>query len=431
MKTLLKLSVLTLLLIITVIGCKKILQDTNGLDNEFNSAFVKNWYYTSFDKTALIGDNTKSIKKLPDWKNGVYYKMSNLQIMQFPLLKNNKEAYIPQKSTLSEADKKRVVNASLHTVVFIKDAKGIITVTELDYIPDWYYLQAKQFDISNTSIYSHNNDFTGYVIKRNWNNDKNPVYMYDYKNGKKGKALRISYNKPIVTRNPTPTFGEEEACPCMTTCETCLCLCVYYQSCELYGDGLEVCGDWQLMGCDIITAEGCNQNENPEENQQLIEFNNYAQSEQITPVTETAEVTTASTNPHIFAKTWTVAKGVLSSWNVTAITAGAYFHFKTISTITNNEIHTYDMYYFSTISTELSGANSAIATSTWTQTNSNSPDKDKVYNNNSAYVTGVAKVIGGVIHVANFSIPNPPPLPGSFTPTSYTSVNVYWTYEPK
>ncbi len=162
----------------------------------------------------------------------------------------------------------------------------------------------------------------------------------------------------------------------------------------------------------------------------LADFNNYCASK-ITPVTEIADITLPGTNPYPFTRLWTVAKGSFASWQVTVTTTGSYYHI-TITGTTGNQIHNYILYSFSTNPAVMSGGNGFTGTSTWTQTNSNSPDKDKVLNNNTANVSGIATVSGEVKHVANFTIPIPPPLSGSIPiPPVITQVNNYMLYVPK
>lgn len=74
----------------------------------------------------------------------------------------------PFNNSLTSAEKRRIANASLTRVIFIKDKKSDITVQEVNYIPDWDYLQKKQFDTSNLCYGKESVDFSGKMILKKW-----------------------------------------------------------------------------------------------------------------------------------------------------------------------------------------------------------------------------------------------------------------------
>ena len=53
------------------------------------TAFVKNWYYETFKKTAEWLSSAEHGKKLPDWKHGEYKKIGGMEIVEFPLIKKH------------------------------------------------------------------------------------------------------------------------------------------------------------------------------------------------------------------------------------------------------------------------------------------------------------------------------------------------------
>ncbi|MBA3674704.1 MAG: hypothetical protein H0W75_07065, partial [Chitinophagaceae bacterium] len=142
--------------IITFNSCKKVALDevfTPEFDKTFNTAAAKEWYYGTFKKSAewasyysiksgttanngAIASTEKAAKpnelKLPDWKHGVYRKVGNMEVMEFPLHKAHRSISIPNKS-LTEGEKKKIAAASLTRIVFIKRGENIY-VREIDYI---------------------------------------------------------------------------------------------------------------------------------------------------------------------------------------------------------------------------------------------------------------------------------------------------------
>lgn len=121
MKTLLKLSVFATMLILIAISCQKDLSFENDVNKEFNTAFVKKWYNNSFIKSAefTTHNQKENGKKQPDWKNGKYRKVGNMEIIDFPLLKEKKTISVRSDNSLTSADKKRIAKASLKRISFI------------------------------------------------------------------------------------------------------------------------------------------------------------------------------------------------------------------------------------------------------------------------------------------------------------------------
>ena len=119
MKLLLKLAALATILIFLAIGCQKtsILDDSGMLNpnKEFNAATAKLWYYKYFENSIEAKTTANIGKKIPVWKNEIYHKVGNFEVIEFPLIKDKKQISLP--SELSIADKRRVAGASLSKVM--------------------------------------------------------------------------------------------------------------------------------------------------------------------------------------------------------------------------------------------------------------------------------------------------------------------------
>lgn len=254
--------------IITFNSCKKVALDevfTPEFDKTFNTAAAKEWYYGTFKKSAewasyysiksgttanngAIASTEKAAKpnelKLPDWKHGVYRKVGNMEVMEFPLHKAHRSISIPNKS-LTEGEKKKIAAASLTRIVFIKRGENIY-VREIDYIPEWQYLQKKKFDISDVMFGKPGNDFTGRLFIKKWGGSVLSLNLLE--NGKIIKKGRINKS----SRN-SASFSTTQICEEIETC-------IWRQDCVNYyvADVLNetVCGDEYNTG-ECTTEEFC------------------------------------------------------------------------------------------------------------------------------------------------------------------------------
>lgn len=240
MKTLLKSFVFASLVIFFAIGCQKILSDENSnMTNSsisFNAKAAKEWYYNSFVQSADWKSTYLEENKLPDWKNAVYSKMGDMEIVEFPLFKEKTNIPIPSNNSLTVAEKIRIANASLTRVIITKDKNSSITIQEVDYIPDWEYLLKKQFDISKVSYGNEVSDFTGKMILKKW--DGVDLSIRILVNGRITKTGKIKKLEAIPKSNNTANVDY---------CEN-VEICLYTQYCSVYPDGYETCGPWNYMG---------------------------------------------------------------------------------------------------------------------------------------------------------------------------------------
>ena len=161
------LSLIVLLTAVTFFACKRT-ADVQTNKETFGVQQAKEWYYGYFKKSAEFINSSVKGKQLPDWKNGTYRKMGDLEIVEFPLLKENSTISVVKDNSASSQGVKQIINASLKKIAFIKKVNTEIVVREIDYIPNWSYLQTKAFDISTTDFGSKSNDFTGMITTKKW-----------------------------------------------------------------------------------------------------------------------------------------------------------------------------------------------------------------------------------------------------------------------
>ena len=90
-------------------------------NEKFDAAFVKEWYYGVFKKSNEWKGSGG--KQLPYWPKGVYKKVGNLEIVEFPLMKKSKDISIPADG-LEDYNKIRIAEASLQRIAFIRDKRG-------------------------------------------------------------------------------------------------------------------------------------------------------------------------------------------------------------------------------------------------------------------------------------------------------------------
>ncbi len=129
------------------------------------------------------------------------------------------------------------------------------------------------------------------------------------------------------------------------------------------------------------------------------QFNNYTLSTS-TPSNINLSTSNDGPDPVTGIISWSVARGLISSWNITANTQYGYYHY-IYSTPTFFE-HQFNITNYQTISSSYNGSNTFI-TSTWTQTGVN----DQINYNNSANAYGSSQVLGTIKHRSNFTISNP------------------------
>jgi hypothetical protein len=156
-------------MIFTFHGCQKDFGE-NTIDI-FSQSEAKEWYYGTFIKSPEWQQSNEKGKKLPDWKNGTYRRVGNMEIVEFPLMKERKTLSIPSASKLSISDISKIADGSLSRIVFIRTSNNEIFVRELDYIPNIDFLKLKGYDISDLNVGNKENIFSGRIITKKWNGD--------------------------------------------------------------------------------------------------------------------------------------------------------------------------------------------------------------------------------------------------------------------
>ena len=413
MKTLLKLCVFASAIILIAISCKKMLsnEDQSASGKTFNTAFVKNWYYGTFIKTAEWSAAAEKDKQLPDWKNGVITTIDKLDAVVYPFIKGKHSFALPGGNALTDPQGKRIAAASLSTIAFIKTADNKIVVKEIDYIPDWQYLQRKQFDIGEMKGVNGKSDFCGRVITKDWAGNILSIQMQvDGKTVRVGKRVKDKKSDMPSKGDNTSSLGE-----CTYTT-----LCLWQQDCVLiiHGDGMieNECGAWYIVECWEVEncpppppgggggGGGGGPIEPPNCNPAMVspeeeEFNNYVLMQSGSQVTADAPTSTEGQNPISGTHIWTVAGGQVSSWQIKANTNYSYFHDKYYDINLNAFVHTYNLFHYQTVSSYFVGSNSYITT-TWTQTSV----LDQVLDNNTSNTRGTSIVHGTIRNQASIPL---------------------------
>ncbi len=246
MRTIIKsVTIFASLVFLATIGCKKDINNNitvNNTETTFNVGDAKTWFSNTFATTSLYKSGELADKKIVDWSKPVFYQNGPEEAIEFPLLKSKSAFPIPN-NNLSEQQKQKIANASLSKVQFVRSKDGNITIKEINFIPDWDYLTDQKFDISKATLNSKKNDFTGKIIVKDW--EENNMIIKMYENGKSIKIVTLG--KKQVQPNSNNLEGECEGsyppeCSCQRWCQ-------YVQHCEIYGDGMEICGNWEENYC--------------------------------------------------------------------------------------------------------------------------------------------------------------------------------------
>jgi hypothetical protein len=175
-------------------------------DNKFDAAAAKEWYYGVFKKSEEYKTDlsVSGIKKYPDWKHGISQTKDGYQIVEFPLNSTLRTVPVISNTAYSEADKRRIVDASLERIVMIKDPAGRITPRIVTYIPDLDYLAKHNYDISENKVTGIDNDFNGFLFIRSWNGS--------FINGFKIAGGRITRKMATETRTTNKLARIEGEC---------------------------------------------------------------------------------------------------------------------------------------------------------------------------------------------------------------------------
>jgi hypothetical protein len=263
MRKFIKLFATALVATVIIIACQKEISNSKK-DNVFDDKSVKEWYYGTFKKSPEWAEYNSSLKgrKLPDWKNGTYKKLGDMEMVEFPLVKEKNTVPILQKTNLQESEKRKIVNAAISRAVFIKQKTGNVIVREMQYIPDIDYLARHNFDISQNTIGNTDKDFSGIIIIKKWNGQD--VSKNILKNGKIISKIKIQDNYSQIGG------GLTESCP---VGNTEIIEWARDDVIHIYGDGMITYqyGEWYQTGnqwCvgdeDIDENPACDDPNNPD-----------------------------------------------------------------------------------------------------------------------------------------------------------------------
>ena len=251
MKSLLRLSILTSIALFVIIACRKdlIKEELEPGQKPLNANVIATikWYNETFKKSAEWTNYYSSQnrteeenRKEPDWEHGIYNKLGNLEIIEFPLSKSNSSIAVP--SSLNAADRKKIAAASLTRIAFIKNENNETVVREINYIPDWQYLQKKNFDISSVMYGKAGNDFTGRMIVKKWNDEVLSKRLVE--NGRITKSVNLNKTAKANSQLTTTVANRMD---CITWD-----VCIEEQICKVWSsEGAvykEECSPWTNTG---------------------------------------------------------------------------------------------------------------------------------------------------------------------------------------
>ncbi len=256
---------LSLFILVLVIGCKKdfSLENQTQNSNAFTSKDAREWFYTTFKKSAAFNEYNDSTLKLPDWAHSTYRKVGNLEIIEFPLFKEKKSIIIQSNNRLSSNDKKRLLGSSLFRISFIKSANGEISIREIDYIPSFDYLKLNNYDISNLMVGKKNKfNFSGIIITKKWGGEVLSKRVFT--NGKIVGSLNPYKKTNIEIKKNTSQSSQAQECYTLEFCtETEVCLANMTNS----GDFISwsVPADCHYVYTDCETQTYCSDPDDPED----------------------------------------------------------------------------------------------------------------------------------------------------------------------
>jgi hypothetical protein len=165
---------------IIILACQKELSSPGEVSTKFDDKAAKEWYYGTFKKSPEWKNSSTKGKQLPDWKKGVYKKIGNFEIVEFPLVKQNRSVIMNANG--SEQDKRRIAENTLDRIIFVKSNSGNISVRGIQFIPDIGYLANNNYDISKNTLGDIDSKFIGILSIRTW--DDKEIVRNNFKDGK-------------------------------------------------------------------------------------------------------------------------------------------------------------------------------------------------------------------------------------------------------
>ncbi|RYY97324.1 MAG: hypothetical protein EOO11_11200 [Chitinophagaceae bacterium] len=251
MRTFKQLSAFALLVVLIVISCRRNLSEDVAAppldDAAFTEATVKKWYVGSYKRTEAWRAAWAADKKFPVWTDAYVYKRPGQEMIEFPLRRQKTRLLVRNASALTPVQARQVVSATVSRVLFIRQRNKEVAVRQVDYVPEWNYLERKGFDISSVRYGEAGNDFSGTMIVRDWSG--NPLRMYQLRNG---KVTRHVSTKRVPSGDKTGAGRTAER-----TCEM-VEYCMWYEDCVVRGDVItDECGEPYTDYSDCYVQEEC------------------------------------------------------------------------------------------------------------------------------------------------------------------------------
>jgi hypothetical protein len=219
----------TVLTFATFFACKRtsdfqVTKDTFGVDQ------AKEWYYGYFKKSIyfkklnvnspFVGDFDKTVssrtgnteagnlKKSPKWGLAQSVTKNGLQIVEMPILYDITTILLPGTQSKSQSVKEQLANASLNKILFIKKPNGQISIRLVTIVPSADYAASKNYDISNNNATNLEDNFSGYIMVRKW--DETPIKTLKILNGNsyKNVTMRKMVNNVQTETEQTPCYFE-------------------------------------------------------------------------------------------------------------------------------------------------------------------------------------------------------------------------------
>ena len=266
---------LLLLFVIVAIACRK---DWQKSPEEETSAFLteaKSYYYeqqrasppppTKTLNAQSVASVTGLGKLSPLWHRNYASSTKALQFVEVPLVNSQKRVTLYNfnaKPTSAQINIARV-KASFQRVLIYKTKRNRFHQLLLTYVPDYDYLQQKNFNASTNQINKIDAEFSGYILFSSLKTGQN-IQLLQFEHGKMvnkrtlsamGKGFMLSQQKQNTKGGPQ-TMGWEEQC-----------VDIYETPCITAGDpGVEVCQDPIKVGeeCGPVWVDDPVEPEDPE-----------------------------------------------------------------------------------------------------------------------------------------------------------------------
>jgi hypothetical protein len=263
-KNLIYLSISLTSIVLLVISCRK---DHNsaatnpGKDTTQNTLSVnvaRKYFYKVLRKqtqSPLAVASTTSAKNqkiYPYWNHAYSSHTKLFDFVEMPVISVHQQRSVRTLAADGNPDAaqtKAVLAASFTRLVVYKNKAGVTNQRLITFIPDYDYLKKHNNDISHNHIDKLDNDFSGILEYRNWNNIL--LFVLRLKNGVVTRHIipGVKINTPQVQNSGTSGLKTND-----DNCTTYL-VTDWEQDCVDFSDPdnpaspvTTVCGDWYIAG---------------------------------------------------------------------------------------------------------------------------------------------------------------------------------------